>query len=152
MISVKELPGDDVSCKACSSWKREVLWQEYAVAVMCRWVPCRWCILGYCHYVGLLQSNLYCWNCMTCKYRHGLVVRLRDGNHSNLGSNPNRSQRSFAQKFTFLRYHYYIIITSTHVTQDRIPSRAAPTHMWSDLYRISVISCKIRRNWNNWEP
>ena len=47
---------------------------------------------------------------MTCKYSHGLVVRLWDCNHSNLGSNHNRTQRSFAQKITLLRYHYYILL------------------------------------------
>ena len=38
------------------------------------------------------------------------MVRLEVGNHSDLGSNPNSTQRSFAQKISFLRY--YIIITS----------------------------------------
>ena len=81
--------------------------QMGALQVMCTWI---FSLVGIC---GSRQAGiLYCWNCITYKYRHGLVVRLWDGNHSNLGSNLNRTQRSFAQILTFLRYHYYIIITS----------------------------------------
>ena len=42
------------------------------------------------------------------------MVRLWDGNHSNLGSNPNRTQRTFAQIFTFFRCHYYVVLRSDY--------------------------------------
>ena len=53
---------------------------------------------------------------VTCKYRHGLVVRLWDGNHSDLGSKPKRTPRSLAQKFAFLRYHYYVLLHVAIIT------------------------------------
>ena len=44
----------------------------------------------------------------------GLVVRRGvgklNGDRSNLGSNPSKSQRSVAQKFKFLRCHYYVLL------------------------------------------
>ena len=79
--------------------------QMGALQVMC---TCLFSRVGVC---GILPSFiLYCQSYMTCKNSYGLVIRFGDGNHSNLGSNPNRIQRSFAQKITFLRCHYYVLL------------------------------------------
>ena len=119
MIWFEDLPGrDDVSCKARSSWKLEVLWQKYAVALMCRWVPCRRCVLGYFHWLVVAAVCLHVFYTVKVAWlgpvntTNGLVVRFRDGNHSILASNPNSTQRSFAQKVTFWRYHYNVLLRS----------------------------------------
>ena len=60
---------------------------------------------------------------MICKYTHGLVVRLKVGNHSNLGSNPSigparpkgvlHKNLHFSDVInTSLSHHYYVTITS----------------------------------------
>ena len=120
MIWVEELPSHDMSCKACSSGKVEVRWQEYAVAVMCSGalqVMCTWIfsLVGVC--CSLPARTLYCWNCRSCKYRHGLVVRLAwlgNGNHSNFqpGFEPLQNPQEFAKKNYIFKISLLRIITS----------------------------------------
>ena len=78
-----------------------------ALQVMCTWIFSQ---VGVC--ASLPARILYCSSCMTSKYSHGLVVRFRDGNRFNLGSNPNRTQGSFVQILTFLKCHYYVLLRS----------------------------------------
>ena len=66
----------------------------FLLVVVCRSLPAR-----------ILHCWKKPWNCITCKYRHGLVVRLGDCNHSNLGSNP----KGFLPKNL---HFWHIIITS----------------------------------------
>ena len=111
MISVGELPGhhDDVSCKACASWKLDVLWQENAVAVMRRWAPCRLCVLGYCEYV--VSAAVY----FILLNLHDLLIQAWPSGKAQSfqpGFEPQHDPTEFCPKFTFLRYHYYIVITS----------------------------------------
>ena len=110
MIWDAELFGQNVSCKAWSSWKLEILSHKYAA-------------LSH-KLMGDLQDDLYLcvsWVGMwllvyiqktdiSGKCSHGPVVRWEGGNRSDLGSNTHNANFHFTEQISVFIFHYYILL------------------------------------------